>query len=56
MNSIDFNELELTPLDESDVQHIEGGIWKELALIAIAGVVADWSDFKKGLAAGLGAN
>ncbi|MDQ6477419.1 hypothetical protein [Dyadobacter sp. LHD-138] len=56
MNSFDLEKLELNSLNDSEIQETNGGIWKELALLVIAGCVADWADFKSGLGSGLRAN
>ena len=56
MISLNLEELDLIPMDYVELQESEGGFWPMIGAAVVAGIIADWSDFKKGLAQGLAAN
>lgn len=46
---MNLNNLNLVELDAQEAKEVEGGIiWWVLGIV-VAGVVADWDDFKKGI-------
>jgi len=56
MTSFDLEELELISMSEIELIENYGGIWKDIAIPIAGGIIADWKDFKSGMAAGLSAN
>jgi hypothetical protein len=46
---MNLNNLNLVELNAQEMEEVEGGIiWWVLGIV-VAGVVADWDDFKKGI-------
>ena len=55
---MELNQYDLAELDSVELQETQGGGWFFVVLVeaVVAGVVADWADFKQGFKDGVNAS
>jgi hypothetical protein len=50
MERVNIEKIGLMTIDNSDLEDIHGGSWPQLfGGLVLAGIIADWDDFKAGL-------